>query len=207
MGILVLVLLASLFTLIEVSGLLAIIVAAVHVDLPIMAALAQPLPLEAGALSGIIFASLLAFFAFIGFEGLANVVEEAKVPHRDIPRAMVLTLLITTILYVAVAAIAVSAVSVERLSLSVAPLSIVFREVAGVSPVTISIIAIVATLNTILAQMTLAARVVYGLVNLALLRLRHRRVQSHGPHIRIPILVPVAGFATCAAMIASALLE
>ena len=206
-GILKSVLLASLFTLIEVSGLLAIIVAAVHVDLPIMAALAQPLPLEAGALSGIIFASLLAFFAFIGFEGLANVVEEAKVPHRDIPRAMVLTLLITTILYVAVAAIAVSAVSVERLSLSVAPLSIVFREVAGVSPVTISIIAIVATLNTILAQMTLAARVVYGLVNLALLRLRHRRVQSHGPHIRIPILVPVAGFATCAAMIASALLE
>lgn len=261
-GILESVLLASLFTLIEVSGLLAIIVAAVHVDLPIMAALAQPLPLEAGALSGIIFASLLAFFAFIGFEGLANVVEEAKVPHRDIPRAMVLTLLITTILYVAVAAIAVSAVSVERLSLSAAPLSIVFREVAGVSPVTISIIAIVATLNTILAQMTLAARVVYGmarqgnlpgivgrvypktatplvatalivvlvialaltvplmrlaestslatllvfaLVNLALLRLRHRRVQSHEPHIRIPILFPVAGFATCAAMIASAL--
>ena len=262
-GILESVLLASLFTLIEVGGLLAIIVAAVHVDLPIMAALAQPLPLEAGALSGIIFASLLAFFAFIGFEGLANVVEEAKVPHRDIPRAMVLTLLITTILYVAVAAIAVSAVSVERLSLSAAPLSIVFQEVAGVSPATISIIAIVATLNTILAQMTLAARVVYGmarqgnlpgivgrvypktatplvatalivvlvialaltvplmrlaestslatllvfaLVNLALLRLRHRRVQSHGPHIRIPILVPVAGFTTCAAMIASALL-
>ena len=42
-------------------------------------------------------------------------VEEAKAPHRDIPRAMVLTLLISTILYVAVAAIAVSAVPVDRL--------------------------------------------------------------------------------------------
>lgn len=262
-GILESVLLASVFTLIEVGGLLAIIVAAVHVNLPIMAWLVQPPPLQADTLSGIAFASLLAFFAFIGFEDLANVVEEAKVPHRDIPRAMALTLLISTILYVAVAAIAVSAVSAERLSLSAAPLSMVFREVAGVSPVTISIIAIVATLNTILAQMTMAARVVYGmarqgdlpgiagrvhpktatplvatalivvlvialaltvplvrlaestslatlmvfaLVNLALLRLRHRRVQSHGPHVRVPILVPAAGFATCAVMIASALL-
>ena len=261
-GILESVLLASLFTLIEVGGLLAIIVAAVHVNLPFMAALAQPLPLEASALSGIAFASLLAFFAFIGFEDLANVVEEAKVPHRDIPRAMVLTLLISTILYVAVAAIAISAVPVEQLSSSTAPLSVVFQRVAGVSPATISAIAIVATLNTILAQMTMAARVIYGmarqgdlpsiaghvhpmtatplvatalivvlvialalsvslerlaestslatlvvfaLVNLALLRLRHRRVQSHGPHVRVPIFIPAAGLTTCVAMIASAL--
>jgi amino acid transporter len=48
-------------------------------------------PLNAVALSGIGFGSLLAFFAFIGVEDLANVVGEAKVPHRDIPRAMVLT--------------------------------------------------------------------------------------------------------------------
>jgi amino acid transporter len=120
-------------------------------------------PFDVAALSGIGFGSLLAFFAFIGFEDLANVVEEAKVPHRDIPRAMVLTLVISTVLYVLVAAVAVSAVSIERLSSSSAPLSLVFREVAGVSPATISAIAIVATLNTVLAQMTMAARVVYGL--------------------------------------------
>ena len=260
-GILESVLLASVFTLIEVGGLLAIIVAAVHAGLPIAFA---PPPFEAGALSGIAFASLLAFFAFIGFEDLANVVEEAKVPHRDIPRAMVLTLLISTILYVAVAAIAISAVSVERLSSSPAPLSLVFREVAGVSPATISVIAIVATLNTILAQMTMAARVIYGmarlgdlpgiagrvhpwtatplfatalivasvimlaltvslerlaestsvatlvvfaLVNLALLRLRYRRTPSQGPHVSVPVWVPIAGLATCVAMIASALLR
>ena len=174
---------------------------------------------------------------------LANVVEEAKVPHRDIPRAMVLTLLISTVLYVAVAAIAVSAVPAHLLASSPAPLSLVFRQVAGVSPATISAIAIVATLNTILAQMTMAARVIYGmarqgdlpaiaghvhprtatpvfatvlivvlvivlaltisferlaestslatlvvfaLVNLALLRLRHRRVRSNGPHVSVP---------------------
>jgi amino acid transporter len=190
-------------------------------------------------------------------------VEEARVPHRDIPRAMVLTLLISTVLYVLVAAIAVSAVSTERLASSTAPLSLVFREVAGVSPATISAIAIVATLNTVLAQLTMAARVIYGLaregslpaflarvhprtrtplpatalvviaivplallvpltplaeitslatlavfavVNLALLWLRYRGVESLVPHVKVPTWVPAIGLATCMAMIAHALL-
>ena len=263
-GILESVVLAGLFTLIEVGGLVAIIVAAIYRDVPFVAALAQTPPFDAAVLSGIGFASLLAFFAFIGFEDLANVVEEVKVPHRDLPRAMVLTLVIATALYVAVAAIAVTVVAPEKLAESPAPLSLVFRAVAGISPATISVIAIVATLNTILAQMTMAARVIYGmarqgdlpkiaghvhprtatplfatalivvlvivlaigvslerlaestslatlavfaLVNLALLRLRQRRHHTPGPHVRVPIWVPIVGLATCLAMIASALLK
>jgi len=259
-GILESVLLASLFTLIEAGGLLVIIVAGFQAQVPLASALAVP-PLDIATLSGIGYASLLAFFAFIGFEDLANVVEEAKVPHRDIPRAMVLTLVISTVLYVAVAAIAVAAVPVAELAASPAPLSLVFRTLAGVSPATISVIAIVATLNTILAQMTMAARVVYGmakqgdlpgfagrvhpktatpliatalivaatlalallvpferlaegtslatlvvfaLVNLALLRLRHRKIHTDGPHIRVPLWVPAAGFVSCLAMMAAA---
>jgi APA family basic amino acid/polyamine antiporter len=76
---------------------------------------------------------------------------------------MMLTLLISTALYVTVAAVAVSAVPVAQLSASSAPLSLVFRQLAGVSPATITGIAIVATLNTVLAQMTMAARVIYGM--------------------------------------------
>lgn len=162
-GILESVMLASLFTLIEVGGLVAIIAFAVHSNIPIAAALTNIPPFEVRALSGIAFGSLLAFFAFIGFEDLANVVEEAKEPQRNIPRAMVLTLLISTTLYVLVAAVAVSTVSIERLALAPAPLSLVFRAVAEINPRTISLIAIVATLNTILAQMTMASRVIYGL--------------------------------------------
>ena len=259
-GILESVLLASLFTLIEAGGLLVIIVAGWQAQVPLASALALP-PLDFATLSGIGYASLLAFFAFIGFEDLANVVEEAKVPHRDIPRAMMLTLVISTVLYVAVAAIAVAAVPVAELAASPAPLSLVFRTLAGVSPATISVIAIVATLNTILAQMTMAARVVYGLarqgdlpgfagrvhpktatpliatalivaatlalallvpferlaegtslatlvvfalVNLALLRLRHRKIHTDGPHIRVPLWVPAAGLVSCLAMMAAA---
>jgi amino acid transporter len=263
-GILESVVLASIFTLIEVGGLVIVVVAAVYTDLPVVATTAHMPPLNPTGLSGIAFGSLLAFFAFIGFEDLANVVEEAKVPHRDIPRAMILTLLISTALYVVVAAVAVTAVPIDRLSSSSAPLSLVFREVAGVSPATISAIAIVATLNTILAQMTMAARVIYGvarerqlpavlaqvsprtgtpwvatvlivvivvplalfvplaslaegtslatlvvfaLVNLSLLWLRYRGVQSKTPHVTIPVLVPAAGFATCIAMMAFAFLK
>ncbi|MET0706774.1 MAG: APC family permease [Tardiphaga sp.] len=162
-GILESVVVASIFTLVELGGLLIIIVAAVMTDVPIGAALAKLPPLETGALSGIAFASLLAFFAFIGFEDLANVVEEAKDPQRNLPRAMVLTLLISTALYILVTAVAVSVVPIEQLSASPAPLSLVFHRLAGVSPAAISAIAVVATLNTILAQMTMAARVIYGM--------------------------------------------
>ncbi|MBS0248149.1 MAG: amino acid permease [Proteobacteria bacterium] len=262
-GILESVLLASLFTLIEAGGLIVIIAAALHGGVPFLDALVTLPPLEPRALSGVFYASLLAFFAFIGFEDLANVVEEAKAPERNIPRAMMLTLTISTALYLAVAAIAVTAVPPAELARSSAPLSLVFRAVAGLSPATISVIAIVATLNTILAQMTMAARVVYGmarqgdlprhaghvhartatplvatalivtatialaltvpferlaestsvatlvvfvLVNLSLLRVRHRRIRAAGPHVRVPLWMPVAGLVSCAAMIAAVLL-
>ncbi|MBS0536900.1 MAG: amino acid permease [Proteobacteria bacterium] len=162
-GILESALLASLFTLIEAGGLVVIIAAAIYGNVPFVGTLTELPPLNPQALSGVFYASLLAFFAFIGFEDLANVVEEAKAPERNIPRAMMLTLAISTALYLAVAAIAVSAVPPAELARSPAPLSLVFRQVASLSPATISVIAIVATLNTILAQMTMAARVVYGL--------------------------------------------
>jgi amino acid transporter len=176
---------------------------------------------------------------------------------------MTLTLVISTVLYVAVAAIAVTALPVDQLAASPAPLSLVFRAVADMSPATITIIAIVATLNTILAQMTMAARVIYGmarqgdlpriagrvhpmtatpliatalivvatlalallvpferlaegtslatlivfaLVNLSLLRLRLRKIHTATPHVRVPLWVPVAGLATCFAMMAAAAL-
>ncbi|QWG17958.1 amino acid permease [Bradyrhizobium sediminis] len=192
-GILESVVLASLFTLIEVGGLLIVILAAVSNDLPFAAAITTLPPISTTALSGIAFGGLLAFFAFIGFEDLANIVEEARVPHRDIPRAMVLTLLISTVLYVLVAAIAVSAVPTGRLASSTAPLSLVFREVAGVSPATISAIAIVATLNTILAQMTMAARVIYGLAREGSLPAFFARVN---PRTRTPL--PATAFVVLA---------
>ncbi len=161
-GILESVVLASMFTLVEVGGLVAVIVGGFFANAPFSAVLLSP-PIGLTQISGVAFASLIAFFACVGFEDLANAVEEAKIPHRDIPRAMIATLIISTILYVMVTTIAVGAVPMEELSTSAAPLSLVFRTVTGASPAAISAIAIVATLNTILAQMTMASRVIYGM--------------------------------------------
>jgi amino acid transporter len=146
--------------------LIAIIAAAAYAGTPIGDALFSWPSLAPDGWTGIGFASLLAFFAFIGFEDLTNMIEETRAPERTVPLAMALTLLITTVLYVAIAAIAVSAVPPERLAADAAPLSLVFRELAGVSPAVIAAIAIVATLNTIIAEMTMATRVIYGMAKL-----------------------------------------
>jgi basic amino acid/polyamine antiporter, APA family len=162
-GILESVFLAGLFTLVEAGGLIWIIASGIHSGAPFGATLATIPPLEATTLSGISVASLLAFFAFVGFEDLANVVEEAKVPHRDIPWAMTLTLVLTSVLYIMVAAISVAVVPPNELAASSAPLTLVFRTVTGMNPAAFNLIAIVATLNTILATMTMASRVIYGM--------------------------------------------
>jgi basic amino acid/polyamine antiporter, APA family len=161
-GILESVLVASIFTVIEVGGLVAIIVVGFQSGVSIAEGLTLP-PLHVPTLLGVGYASLLAFFAFIGFEDLANVIEEAKVPHRDVPLAMGLTLLIATGLYLGVAVTAVWIVPPDRLAASQAPLSGVFQALTGASPTLISLIAISATFNTILAQISMAARVIYGM--------------------------------------------
>ncbi len=157
----------------------------------------EPPPLDGAALAGVAYASLLAFFAFVGFEDLANVVEEAKMPHRDIPIATLLTLVITTILYIAVVAIAVTAVPVGKLAGSPAPLSLVFESVAPLSPLIIGIIAIVATLNTILAQVSMAARVVYGMA-------RQGDLPGFAGHVHPKTATPV--FATALVIVATLVL-
>jgi amino acid transporter len=162
-GILESVVIASIFTLAEIGGLLIIIVAAIRADVPAVAAITTVPVFDFPTLSGIMFASLLAFFAFIGFQNLVNVVEETRTPQKILPLALVITLVLTTVLYATVAAVAVTAVPIDRLVESPAPLSLVFRELARVSPATISVIAIVATLNTVLAEMTMASRVLYGM--------------------------------------------
>ncbi len=162
-GILESVVVAAVFTVLEVGGLLMVILAAAGAGVPFGAAIVTLPPADLSVLSGIAAASLIAFFAFIGFEDLANVAEEAQEPHRTLPLAMVLTLIIATVLYVIVAAVAVTAVPPAELAASEAPLSLVFQRLAGTGPVTLGLIAIVATLNTVLAQMTMATRVVYGM--------------------------------------------
>lgn len=157
--------LAALMTVIEIGGLLLIVATGLWHDPGLVARIPEIVPTTFAPVvwSGIIASSLLAFFAFIGFEGIVNIAEEAKDPLRTLPRGIFLTLGIATLLYLLVSAIAIFTVGPEELAQSEAPLGTVFGHVTGAPPQILAAIAIVATLNGIVIQMIMASRVIYGL--------------------------------------------
>ena len=155
---------AGLMTLVEVGGLLLLIAAGAFFEPDVVRRLPEAFPTSDMAIwTGVFSASLLAVFAFTGFENLANIAEEVKHPERVLPQAIFLTLGITTLLYVLVVWVALVAVPPNELAASKAPLSLVFQRQTGLSHTTITLIAIVATLNGIIVQFIMASRVLYGL--------------------------------------------
>jgi APA family basic amino acid/polyamine antiporter len=157
--------LAGLLTLVEVSGLLAIIIgsAVTGADLSGQAARAVPTSFSSVIWFGIISSSLLAFFAFIGFEDIPSIAEETVNPQKTLARGIFITLALSLSLYVLVAIAALAAVPVDRITATDAPLALVFAVTTGLSPLSITLIAIVATVNGIIVQVLMAARVLYGL--------------------------------------------
>lgn len=158
---------AGVMTLIEVGGLVLIIVAGLGLGSDAVTRLPEIWP-SAGdtrAWVGIAGTALTAVFAFIGFEHLVNVAEEMKEPNRTLPRALFLTLGLTALVYGLVVWIAVTAVPPQELAQSSAPLALVFERLTGLPLVTMSAIAIVATLNGIIVHMIMIARVIYGLAD------------------------------------------
>lgn len=158
---------AGVMTLIEVAGLVLIIAAGLGYGTDVVTRLPEIWP-SAGdttAWVGIAGTALIAVFAFIGFEHLVNVAEEMKEPSRTLPRALFLTLGLTALIYGVVVWIAVTAVPPEELARSSAPLALVFERLTGLPLVTMSAIAVVATLNGVIVHMIMIARVIYGLAD------------------------------------------
>lgn len=151
--------LAALFTAVEVAGLILVVWAGFTADPVEGWGTLPPLP----PLAGLGAAAALAFFAFIGFEDLVNMAEEVKRPERTMPRAIMLALAITTGLYALVSIAAVRAVPVPQLAVSEKPLALVWQAGRGESAVFLSGIAVIAALNGVLAQIVMAARVLFGL--------------------------------------------
>jgi amino acid transporter len=156
---------AGTITLIEIGGLIVLVAAGAFSGPDTLTRLPEMLPTggNPAALVGLVGATLLAVFAFIGFEALVNVSEELHEPHRTLPRAIFLTLALTTLLYVLVVWTALVAVPTAELAASKAPLALAFERLTGASPRVMSAVAVVATLNGIVVQIILAARVLYGL--------------------------------------------
>ncbi|MCC3306453.1 APC family permease [Sneathiella sp. HT1-7] len=163
-GILESVFVAAIFTVIEIAGLGLVIYFGVSAEPEVLLNIDTLLPPLDGVIwGGIISASLLAFFAFVGFEDIANVAEEVIEPHRNMPRGIILTLLIATVLYFLVVSVVVLVVPIADLAGSAAPLALVFESAGSTASGIFRLIAIVATTNGVLIQIIMASRVIYGL--------------------------------------------
>lgn len=263
LGVLESVAMAAVFTVLEILGLILVLVYGLGVHPELLQQLGQLIPpLDGQIWVGIGAASLLAFFAFVGFEDLANIAEEAVDPDRNMPLAIIWTLVLATILYLLVVSVVVLTVPIDELSKSAAPLNLMFADASPTLKGSFNLIASVATLNGVLIQMIMSSRVIYGLakqdqlptqlgyvhprtntpivatglvtaivlvlslfipierlaeltsqialaifatVNLALIFLK-RRETKRDTGFRVPILVPIAGFATCLSLFAFGLL-
>jgi amino acid transporter len=185
---------AGIMTVIEVGGLGLIILAGLGQGAEIVIRLPElwPSPGDTAAWTGIAGTALIAVFAFIGFEHLVNVAEELKEPSRTLPRALFLTLGLTALFYAAVMWVAVTAVPPPELARSSAPLALVFERLTGMPLVTMSAIAIVATLNGIIVHMIMIGRVLYGLADQGSLPKALARLN---PVTRTPILATAIGMA------------
>lgn len=156
------------FTLIELAGLALIVLAAVllgsfsGVDYYSMPAAASPsFSLSAGAILG---AAGLVFFAYFGFENLANIAEETKNASKTIPKALVISIAVTTGVYILIAISAVALVGWEELSSSEAPLALAAEQAFGRSGVVVlSAIALFATSNTVLMMLIAGSRIMFGM--------------------------------------------
>lgn len=149
---------AALFTVVEVLGLLAVSAAGL-----LAAPSADWVAVPSLDVAGVGMGAVLAFFAFIGFEDMVNMAEETCEPEKTMPKAIVWSLICTTVLYGLVSWAAVRSVGVEALANSEQPLALVWEQSVGKSAAFLSVIAVIAALNGILAQMVMASRVLMGM--------------------------------------------
>jgi amino acid transporter len=112
--------------------------------------------------SAIIPAGFLAFYAYIGFEDLVTLSEEAEDQETAMPRAIWFTLLASLALYLVVSATAVSVFSANELARSSAPLVDLVRAKGG-SGHLLGAVSLAMIVNGAMAQIVMVPRVVHDL--------------------------------------------
>jgi basic amino acid/polyamine antiporter, APA family len=171
--------LAAALGLTEIAGLIAATAAG------LLAApefhLAGMIPASTAVWHGAMAGAFIAFFAFIGFETVANLAEEVKDPHRTVPRAIVGAVTAAILIYVVVTAAAVLADSPAD-----NPLLSLF---AGWSLSAFAVIAGLAVSNGVLVEIVTVSRLLYGMARQGQLPAMLARVH---PRTRTPVPATLA---------------
>jgi amino acid transporter len=185
---------ASALTVVEIGGLLLIIGGGFWAERDILdqAALAVPATLSLPVWSGVMAASMLAFFAFIGFENIDSIAEETKNPQKTLALGIFLTLLITTILYLGVVLTVLATNDLTEIAGHPSPLALTFVRNTGLPEIVLVAIASVATLNGVIVQILMAGRVIFGMA-------RDGELPRGLAHLSVRTATPVRATAACAA--------
>ncbi len=149
-------------TIIEFAGLVLVIIAGIYY-IPKYTLGSIDFFAAKDGLHGIMTATALIFFAFIGFENIANLSEETKNAKKVIPKALLLSLVISAILYILVSVAAIGILGSDALAESKGPLADTINKVFPGTGYVLSIIALFATSNTVLVMLIIGSRLLYGL--------------------------------------------
>jgi APA family basic amino acid/polyamine antiporter len=147
-----------------------------------------------GGFFGIFGAAAIVFFAYLGFDEIVNVSEEAKSARKNVPKAIIASVAITTIIYILVSLSTVSVVPWQQIGASSIPLALVASHAFGSSAaLIISIFALFATAGTVLILMIAASRMLFGMAEdkvmpKQMLRLSKRKT----PYVCIALITVVA---------------
>lgn len=156
--------LAALITLIEISGLLIVLYFCGDSLAQVPEKASQLfIPKSTIELSGVFAGAFLAFYAFIGFEDMVNVVEEVKEPAVTMPKAILWAVILSTSLYVLIALVATLSMPLSILEHSAAPLADLLQTRNPLAAKAIAIISVFAIVNGVLIQIIMASRVCYGM--------------------------------------------
>ncbi|MEU3066634.1 APC family permease [Streptomyces sp. NPDC006906] len=156
-------------TLVEVSGLAVILAIGAYAVFSGGGDPSRLTRIETGGtgyalLTGVLGATALGFFAFVGFEDSVNMAEETRNPARDFPRAIFIGVGVTGTVYVLVAVISSLLVDSRTLAGSSGPLLEVVKA-GGVDfpPKLFALIALFAVTNSALINIMMASRLCYGM--------------------------------------------
>jgi APA family basic amino acid/polyamine antiporter len=151
------------------------------------------LPPEAFGIGGILTAAAVVFFAYSGFEAVANMSEETRKPARDLPLGLFGTLAIATALYIGVAAVVTGMVSYRDLNEG-SPLASAFDSVgASWAGTLISIAAVCGLTSVILVCIITMGRIGFAMARDGLLPKSVAAIHPRfGTPVRITAVVTVA---------------
>ena len=144
-------------------------------------------------MAGVLSAAAVVFFAYSGFEAVANLGEETKKPKRDLPLGLLGTLGVCALLYIGVAAVVTGMVDYRKLDAG-APISGAFETVGlGWAAILVGVAAVAGLTSVIMVDLLAMGRIGFAMARDGLLPRGLAEVHpKYGTPHRITLLTTAA---------------